>query len=268
MKKHALAAALVLAMAVAAEAQITVTYTRQTSNSRLTVRFSAASYSGYGYGYGYGGSSFAGIGYGGYGYAYGGYGGYLGSVRHAVAPGVVAGAYHPGLVGYGYGYPGNGYLSGATRPIMDYFPGAVRDRQVPERSPENVASALLDQARKRLKIGDYRGAVEDIRSAVVEDEGGGTSEAWFAVALAITGDGRNADKALRAALEHGFKGTLDVQLRHKKEEARIVSILSKAVGEGATAAAYALSLLGQPEKLEKLAVKDVSLKALLPPEEK
>ena len=253
MKKIALAAALVMVMAVAAEAQVTITYTRRTSNSRLTLTFQGGSYTSYGYGgYGHGG-----YGYGGYGY--GGYGGYYTS---AVAPGVVAGAYHPWGAGYGYGYPGYTYYSGPVRPILDYYPGVPRSERVPERSPENVTTALIDQARKRIRVGDYRGAVDDVRSAVVADPAGGASEAWFAVALAIAGDVRNADKALRSALGHGFKGRLEIQLRDKKEAARVEAALGKQGGE---AAAYALSLLGQPEKLGKLAEKDAALKPLLPP---
>jgi hypothetical protein len=239
-KKFALAATLVIFMAVAAEAQITVTYTRQTSHSRLTLSNQGGSYYNYGYG--------------GYGYGYGG------TYRSAVGPGVVAGAYHPWGAGYSYGYPGSSYsyYSGPVRPVMDYYPGVPRS----ERSPENVTSLLLDQARKRIRMGDYRGAVDDVRSAVVADPAGGRSEAWFALALAIAGEGRVADKALRAALGHGFKGRLELQLRDKKEEARIAAALLKADGE---ATAYALSLLGQPEKLEKLAEKNTALKPLLPP---
>jgi hypothetical protein len=241
-KKIALAATLVVFMAVAAEAQITVTYTRQTSNSRLTLSYQGGTYASYGYG-GYGG--------------YGGYYGYGGSFRHAVAPGVVAGAYHPWGAGYGYGYPGYTYYSGPVRPIMDYYPGVPRS----ERVPENVTPVWIDQGRKRLRMGDYRGAVDDIRAAVVADVAGGTSEAWFAVALALAGDVRNADKALRSALGHGFKGRLELKLRDKKEEARIGAALLKAEGD---ATAYALSLLDQPEKLAKLAEKDAALKPLLP----
>lgn len=256
MKTFALAATLVLFMALAAEAQISITYTRQTSNSRLTVNFSGGSFHSYGYG-GYGGFSSSGISYGGAGYGVSsgvyGYGGYY---RSAVAPGVAAGMYHPYGAGYSYGYPGYGYYSGPVRPIMDYSPAVPR----PERAPENVSNVLLDQARKRLKFGDYKGAVDDIRNAVVSDPAGGTSEAWFAVALAIAGEARVADKALKAALSHGFKGRLELQLRDKREEARISTALGKLDG---AAAAYALSLLGQPEKLDALAAKEPALKALL-----
>ncbi|HEX7901355.1 MAG TPA: hypothetical protein VF950_26590, partial [Planctomycetota bacterium] len=163
--------------------------------------------------------------------------------------------------GYGYGYPGYTYYSGPVRPIMDYYPGVPRSERVPERSAENVTAVLIEQARKRLRIGDYRGAVDDIRGAVVADTAGGTSEAWFAIALALAGDGRNGDKALRSALGHGFKGRLELKLRDKKEEARMTAALLKAEGE---ATAYALSLLDQPEKLAKLSEKDAALKTLLP----
>lgn len=252
MKKTLLAAALVLVMAVAAQAQVSITYTRQTSNSRLTVRFTGGSF----HGYGYGGSSFTGIGYGGASYTYSsGVLGY-GSYRSAVAPGVVAGMYHPYGGGTYFGYPGYTYYSGAARPIMDYSPAP------PARSPENVNAALLDQGRKRLRIGDYRGAVDDIRAAVVGDPAGGASEAWFAVALVLGGDARNADKALRAALGHGFKGRLDVQLRDRRETQRVTAALAKLSGESA---AYTLSLLGQDDKLAALAEKDAALKPLLPP---
>jgi hypothetical protein len=251
-KKSVLAASLVILMAVAAEAQISITYTRQTSNSRLTVRFSGGSF----HSYGYGGASFTGIGYGGasYGYSSGVFG--YGSYRSAVAPGVVAGMYHPYGGGTYFGYPGYTYYSGAARPIMDYSPAP------PPRTGENLNSALLDQGRKRVRYGDYRGAVDDIRAAVVGDPAGGVSEAWFAVALVLAGDARNADKAMRAALGHGFKGRLDVQLRDRRETQRVTGALAKLAGESA---AYTLSLLGQDEKLAALAEKDASLKPLLPP---
>jgi hypothetical protein len=254
-KKIVLAAALVIVMALAAEAQVSITYTRQTSNSRLTVRFTGGSF----HSYGYGGYGLTGVGYGGGSYVYSsGVLGY-GSYRSAVAPGVVAGMYHPYGGGSYFGYPGYTYYAGAARPIMDYSPPP------PPRSQENVNAALLDQGRKRLRYGDYRGAVDDIRTAVVGDPAGGVSEAWFAVALVLAGDARNADKSLRAALGHGFKGRLDLQLRDRRETQLRTAALAKLGGESA---AYALSLLGQDEKLVSLAEKDAALKPLLPPPEK
>jgi hypothetical protein len=248
-KKVVMAWVLVAGMALAADAQVTVRYTRDTSHSRLTVTYE----SGYGYGYGYGGYGYGGYGYGGWGYG--------GTYRPAVAPGVAAGAWHPWGAGYGVGYGSGGYYAGPVRPILDYYPGVVRSEPVPERSPENISAAALDQGRLRLRAGDYRGAVEDIRGAVVAEGQAATSEAWFAVALSIAGEPRNADKALRAALKHGFKGKLDLALRDDKEKSRVVAALSKAAGEGA---AYTLALLGRPEALEKLAAQDVALKPLLP----
>lgn len=252
--KIAIAAALLAAgMAATAQAQVTIRYMRETSNSSLQITYQGGSYSGYGYGYGYG------HGYGGYGYG----GGYYSS---AVAPGVVAGAWHPWGAGYYAGY-GGGYRRGFGG-YASYYAGPVRPvyaaDPVPERSPANSAALALDQGRKRLRLGDYKGAVDEIRTAVVEDTAGGTAEAWFSVALSLWGDAKNADKALKAALAHGHKGGLELSLRDKKELARAQLFLGKGSGE---AAAYVLFLLGQPEKLEQLAAKDAALKALLPPKQ-
>ena len=100
-----------------------------------------------------------------------------------------------------------------------------------------------------------------MRRAVLEAGEVGSHEAWFAVALALAGEPRAADKALRAALKHGFKGPLEAAPQDPKEATRAVAALASTPGE---AAAYALSLLGHPEALKALAEQDPSLKPLLP----
>ncbi len=252
MKTVGMAALGIAGMALAADAQVSIQYTRQSSHSKLTITYQG----GFSYGYGYGG-----YGYGcGYGSAYGtsgGYYGWPGSYRSAVAPGVAAGMWHPWGAGYGVGYAGGGstYYSGPVRPTL------VAPERVVERSPENISAAALDLGRKRIRAGDYRGAVEDIRAAVVAEGENPTSEGWFAVTLALAGDVRNGDKALKAALAHGFRGKLDLVLRDEKEKGRVLAACSKLPGE---AAAYVAALLGRPEALAGLAEKDPSLKPLVP----
>lgn len=277
MKKTVLAASLVTLMAVAAEAQVTLTYSRQNRNSSFTVTVSGGSYSSYGYGYGYGygylggggsyGPGFVGTVGGGtltfgtqhilpYGGGYGGYGLYSSGYYSGYGS-------DAGLYPYGYGIPPYGRT---PRPIADYSPAPpLRPGGVADRSHEHVAAKEIEEGRRRFRWGDYRGALDEFRTAVSADPASGLAHLYFAAALAVAGDGKNADKALRAGLDKGAAGKATLEFRDEKERQRISALLGKASGEGTLAAAFALSLAGDAERLKKLAEKDPGAKKLLGP---
>jgi hypothetical protein len=257
-KKIALSGILTLGLALAAHAQVVVSGPSVTQSYSRQSTYTGTGLPGHGWGYGTRYQDYYGCSR--WGYPYWGYGG--GYYSTAVAPGVAAGMWHPGgpyVTGVDYG-PGIEPYGGGYGPLP-YRPVVARAERVAERSPENVAAVAVEAGRRRIRAGDYRGAVAATREAIVADGDVATHEAWFAVALALAGETRPADKALRAGLKHGFKGTLDLQMRDAKEAARVGALLAQAGGE---AAAYALSLLGQPQALQALAAKDPALKPLLP----
>jgi hypothetical protein len=284
MKKALLTGALLALMAVAAQAQATFEYNRRDHNSSLRITFSGYSYSGYGYG---------GYGYGGYGtgYGYSGFGpGLVGTYRGGTYS---FGVQHvwPDAFGYGYGYPvysGPGYYSGyglysygtppglyggyprgpyRRAPAGDYYPGPLRPAGVADRAHEYASAKEIEEGRRRFKLGDYRGAVEEFRSAVIAHTDNPVAQAWFAIALALTGDGRNADKALRAAAGRAPFAAPDLKglFRDERERSRAMALLGKLSGEGALTAAYVESLAGNPDRLKQMAEKDASAKKLLGP---
>jgi hypothetical protein len=281
-KKSVLSIALVALMAAAAQAQVVIDYTRESRNSRLRITYS----SGYGYGYGYG---YGGYGYGtGYGSFYGGglnYGGYPG--YGAMYTGGSSYSFGGTPYGYGYagpyggvgyyggysggygGYGGYGYRGGFDRPYAsaDAAGPVTRSGPAADRLPEFASAREIEEGRRRLKMGDYRGAVDQFRASVAAQTDNPVAQAWFAVALAIMGDGKNADKALRAAV--GGKVAADKLgladgFHDDKERARVVAALGRVGGDGSLAAAFALSLAGEPEKLKQLAEKDPVARQLLP----
>lgn len=231
---------------------------------------------GYGYGNGYG----SGTGYNpgtswGYGGGYGG-SGYGGGCR----PGFVVG--YPGFgtiwaggCGY-YGYYGGGYYPGSWggdgyygRPsVTATAAGPVPPPQGGiDRTPQLTSLHEIEEGRRRFRMGDYRGAVDSFRSAVVATTDSPVAQAWFAVSLIALGEGRNADKALRSAVAGGVAPgavSLDGLFRDDKERVRIIVSLAKVGADGSLAAAYALSLSGEPVRLKQLAEKDPAARLLLP----
>jgi hypothetical protein len=252
MKNAVLSIAFLALMAAAAQAQVTFEYSRQNRNSSFSVTYS----SGYGYGGygGYGGYSYGGLGYGS-GLLYGGYG--FGS------PLLYGGSYGGGYYG-GYRYRGSwGRPSAAT----EVAGPAPRSGPVADRVPEFTAAREIEEGRRRLKAGDYRGAVDDFRSAVAAHTDSPLAQAWFAVALAIAGDGKNADKALRAAAASGVPSeriSLADGFRDEQERVRVIVALARVTGEGSLAAAFALDRIGEPARLKQLADKDPAARQLLP----
>lgn len=272
MKKVFLAGAMLALMAIAAEAQVTFEYQRRTRNSSLSVTFSGGYYSAYGYG-----------GYGGYGFGYtGGAFSYYAAGSGVPVNGMPMNAPYPlyppegtfysGYGLYSYGNPTGLYGGAAYRspygrpPVGDYWPGPARSGGVADRMHELASSKEIEVGRLRFKAGDYKGAVDEFRSAVVADTASAAAQAHFAVALIVTGDGKNADKALRAAADRAPFGKVDFSdlFAGEKERTRVMAALGKVSGDGAFAAAYALSVMGDGERLKKLAEKDPAAKKLLP----
>ena len=258
MKMFALSLGLLAGMAAVAQAQVTFEYSRHNRQSSFTATYSSGFGYGYGYGYsgfGYGSGMFYGSGYGLAGnggpliYTYGGaglygepYGGFYGGYRYRGA----------------YGRP-----SAAT----EVAGPAPRSGPVADRIPEFTAAREIEEGRRRLRAGDYRGAVDDFRSALAAQPDSSLAQAWFAVVLAISGDGRNADKGLRAAAAAGVptdKIVLADGFRDEKERVRVIVALVRMSGEGSLAAAFALDRIGEPVRLKQQAEKDPVARQLLP----
>ena len=138
-------------------------------------------------------------------------------------------------------------------------------------SGERLGAARLDPERlileglKRFKAADYRVAVDFFRAAIIESENHVRATAYFALALVITNDGKNADKALRTAVELGFAEKFDLAALFKdnKEAARIRGLLGGVSGEGLLTAAWAEHLGGTSDRLKRLAEKDSTARRLL-----
>lgn len=246
MKKSVAAAAFVVLLSAAAQAQVVVVDSAREKAYVYGYRSRSwgSGYTGWGgYGTGF---------YGGYGYGlYSGYG-------------------YDGPMVYGYGgYPyrggGSTWRPGASADAAG--PAVRRAGPVADRMPEFTSAREIEEGRRRMKLGDYKGAVDQFRSAVVSNTESALAQAWFAVALAIAGEGKNADKALRAAEASGIpldRITLADAFPDDKERARVAALLSKAGPEGAFAAAFALSIAGDASKLKQLAEKDPAAARLLP----
>jgi hypothetical protein len=266
MKKILLSGALVTLMAVAAQAQVVLTYSRQTRESTLNITFSGGSY----YGYGFGGS----FGYPGGAFTY--YSAGLGVPANGMPmtspyplygpPGSFYSGY--GLYSYGtpYGLYGGGYRSPYGRPpIEESLPLPVQPTGAAERMEKMASAKEIEVGRLRFRAGDYKGAVDQFRLAVLADPSG-SAQAHFAVALVVTGDFKNADKALRAAAERAPFGKIDFSdlFPSEKEKSRVTAALAKVSGDGTLAAAFALAAIGSPEPLKKAAEKEPLAKKLLP----
>jgi hypothetical protein len=213
---------------------------------------------GYGYGYGGGGGWYGGgnrpgltLGYPGFGSLWGGYGGYYG---------YGSGGYYPGAWG-SEGYFGRAHAEAATAGPVPPAQPAI------DRSSPGTSLREIEEGRRRFRMGDYRGAVDSFRSAVAATTDSSVAQAWFAVSLIALGDGHNADKALRSAVQSGLPPasvSLEGLFRDEKERVRLIVALAKVGTEGGLAAAYVLSLSGEPVRLKQLAEKDPAARLLLP----
>ncbi len=172
-------------------------------------------------------------------------------------------------------YPCGAFWGGLAAPCFDdpwppgagpavFCPSAVGGRP---RLPARDAERMILDGLKRLKLADYRGAVDAFRSAIIESDENVRATAYFALGLVVTSDGKNADKALRAAAALGFSEKMDFTSLFKddKECARIKALLGGISGEGLLTAAWAEFLAGAPDRLKRLAEKDPVAKQLLSP---
>jgi hypothetical protein len=268
-KKFMVAAALVLALGAVAQAQVTIDYSRRDRNSSLRVSYSS--------GYGYGGF-YSGFG-GGY-YAYGaGYNSYYGptGLNYGFYPGYLY-TNGPSIYGYGsgpYSYRGGYGGVGYYRPGSYSRPSASADAAGPvsrtapvsDRVVELAVGREIEEGRRRLKTGDYRSSLDQFRASFAAHPENALVQAWFAVALAISGDGRNADKALKSAVADGVdpeKMSLADVFHDDKERAKVTAALGRTGADGGLSAAFALSLAGDSARLKQLAEKDPVARKLLP----
>jgi len=211
---------------------------------------------GWGTGTGYGGGWYGGgcrpgfiVGYPGFGTIWGG-GGYYGSY---------GGGYYPGS------WSGDGSFGLPNAAATAAGPLAPPQGAI-DRTPQLISLREIEEGRRRFRMGDYRGAVDSFRSAVVATTDSPVAQAWFALSLIALGEGRNADKALRSAVAGGLAPgavSLEGLFRDDKERVRIIVTLAKVGPDGTLAAAYALSLSGEPVRLQHLAEKDPTARQLL-----
>jgi len=274
-KRILLAGAMVALMAVAAQAQGVVDSRRQqTRYTSLNVGFSgygySASYYGYGLSYGYGG--FYGGGY--YNYYHAGCGVPVNGMPMTAPCPLYGppGSYYSGYGLYSYGTPpglygggGGGFQSPYGMQIEGSLAPPVQKSDDAEKMEKLSSSKQIDLGRFRFRSGDYKGALDEFRQAVVADPSA-AAQAHFAVALAVTGDLKNADKALRGAVDKAPLGKIDFAglFSSEKEKARVLAALQKVSGDGSLAAAFALQSMGVPEPLKKQAEKDPIAKRFLP----
>ncbi len=261
MKRALISMAILLASAAAAQAQVVITYTNENKNSKLTFTYSSGYYSGYG-----------GYGYGGYGGGYGG--GYSpGFIYNSGGRtftfgtnflgdnwwGYPAGYGRYGTTYYGnggYGYGGSSYGARYRVPTyIDYQRPVGASREVGQMNVEKTGDAGL----MKFKAGDYAGALAAFRKLVVHDFSSAGSKLWMALALAGTGDYKNAEKALRSASATNDQlNSVDLKamMKDAKEQARFAAAVEKA---GGVVAGFVLERLGEKEKAK--AALDAVLKA-------
>ena len=237
-----------------------------------------SSYSGTGYGYGFG--SGCGCGFGS-GYGYSGFGsstfgsGFglgdfdlgplsIGSAGLFSGVGYAGGLYGSPMGGMvrGFAYPPYGYAA-PTRAMLP--PPQFTLPASPDRLAEAASAREVENGLKHFKAGDYRGAVDAFRLAVVAHTENPLAQAYFALGLIVIGEGKNADKALRLATERGTFEKIDLRSMFKdvKERDRVLGVLGRISGDGLLTAAWAQSLATDPDRLKELAQKDPVAKTLL-----
>lgn len=274
MKNILLAAMLLAVMAAAVQAQVVVVDSnRQTRYGSLNVRSASYSYSasyyGFGLSYGYGGYGYPGC----FSYYHGGCGVPVNGMPMTAPCPLYGppGTFYSGYGLYSYGTPyglyggGGGAYYGGMPGIESELPPPPRKTDDAEKLEKLSSSKQIDLGRFRFRAGDYRGALDEFRQAVVADPSA-AAQAHFAIALVVAGDLKNADKALRGAVDKAPFGKIDFTglFPNEKEKARVLAALQKVSGDGSLAAAFALQSMGVPEPLQKQAEKDPLAKKFLP----
>ena len=126
-------------------------------------------------------------------------------------------------------------------------------------APRVEAEAGVAEGRSRWRAGDLAGALDSFKQAVASDLRHGDAQLHMALALLVTGDPRNADKALISALElirgPGDLARLQIDdfFRNAKARAKFeAKAVPAADGAGSLTAALAQHLLGRPAKATEL----------------
>ena len=127
-----------------------------------------------------------------------------------------------------------------------------------EPTPKADAEAALIEGRALWKAADYEGALSSFKRAVAQDLKNPAARLHMGLALLITGDLKNADKAVASALDLLRAGdelpSLGIEpFRNPKERARFEAKLFPARdGTGTLTVALAQHLLGLKEKAKAL----------------
>ena len=168
--------------------------------------------------------------------------------------------------GWGYSGPSYGLYGGWARrtptyifrpaPNSAYYPGPASSSK-----PVSDGTGIdrdLEAGRRLFRLGDYRSALDAFRAAVTASSDHPSALAHFALALIVSGDGRNADKALRKAAGSPASSQVAAAglVKDERERQRLTALLSRIGGEGALSAAWVLAQLGDPSRLNALGAKD------------
>ena len=160
--------------------------------------------------------------------------------------------------------PGDFDPASTFRYRWPYDTSGGRD-EAPPRTPRVESEAAISEGRARWRAGDAAGALESFKKAVSADLKYGPAQLHMALALVAAGDLRNADKAVRSALDI-LRGAdevsalkIDDLFRTPKERARFEAKLTVGTdGTGSLAVALAHHLMGRKAKAAALlaALKD------------
>ena len=150
-----------------------------------------------------------------------------------------------GVVPWGWGNSLYRLSNYGTLPRVPYYPYYVGHRIVTDYAPVYLVSPVsaeranrlrmhedVEEGIRRFRAADYRGAVDAFRKAFLVSTDEGLLQLWLGLALAGSGDFRNAEKAIRGAFEtlnpaEGLGIDLPASFRDPSEESRFLGMLAK-----------------------------------------
>jgi len=171
----------------------------------------------------------------------------------------------PGVRPLGFGAnPGDFDSASTFRYRWPYDTAGGRD-EAPAPTPRVESEAAVVEGRAHWRAGETGAALDSFKKAVSADVKYGSAQLHMALALVAAGDLRNADKAVRSALDL-VRGPEDISalklddlFRSPKEKARFEAKLTVgADGTGSLAVALAHHLMGRKAKASAIlaAMKD------------
>ncbi len=175
---------LVLLFANQSQAQaqgVQIEYKRQTSNSELVINYSSGGYWGCGFGLLH------------QGYSYG-----IGSSY--LSQGVYSGGISS-LVPYRYYSPSYGSYFYTPRSVYHYAPHYVSSEGRRSQLTRIQVRTEWEEGLREFKRGNYAGAVDAFKKAILADSEDVMQQFYFGLALAGKGDRRNASKAILSSIE-------------------------------------------------------------------